>query len=149
MYREIIFFIIVVLLFTSCSKTFIGVTFVDCERKSYSIADGPNIRIINTGKIGISSIALETDSGKIILCGTNPGDTSIYFKIPPLCKNTRAEFMMYRTHFLGREKGYIISHSKDINEVCQKIISGNYSLLVSVFRRKKGRYDLISKLNED
>ena len=139
---SIFLFISTSLLF-SCNKTFYNVAYIYNNENILDTGTTKlNVRIINEGKIGISSINLMTDSGKIFLVGSKPGDTTRYFAIPTMDSKPMYEIQNIQYDIFGRTKSIAdrccVYQNSDNNI---KLTSGYYSIFVNL-QKEKGKIRL-------
>lgn len=90
-----------------------------------------NIRIVNEGTVGISSIAIMTDSGKVILAGAKPKDTTRYFAIFPLRIRPFYEVQVARRNFWGQTTVYAERLTWHSPTDTSKLTSGFFSLYIA------------------
>lgn len=127
---------------------FVCLTLAACSRTIYNVQyiTNPNcdtthgqlfMRIINEGKLGISSFRLRTDSGWMQFGAVIPHDTTCYFPISPVYSNPLYEIYMLRFNSFGKitnvtKIGVPIDH---IGET--KFTSGYCTLHLSVTKKKR------------
>jgi len=96
-----------------------------------------NIRIINSGKIGFSSVTLKTDSGDIVICGVKPGDTSCYFPISPIYKNAEYHISTLRLRGLRQPFGLTFYSGPKSNVGQEKFSSGFCTMIIELSKKNK------------
>ena len=135
--KALVALILVTLLCVSCNRTLYGISILDCNPRDTGAA-GPEVRIINAGKVGISSVQLKTENGTITLCGVKPGDTSSYFRVPPICRNSYKISMVWRSSFGKVYGNTLLSGRSRYQPECELISSNRCSILIQIKDRGFG-----------
>lgn len=124
---------------TSCRNTFYGIDPISahCPPRTDSSIIGPNVRIVNIGKVGCSSIRFKTSNGNITVCGIKPGDTSSYFKLYPFCTGMHHAISVMQLYGWANGKATSFLEGYSIYHSCQDVDSGTYSFVVDIKRNRK------------
>ena len=131
------FIALLTILCMSCTSIFYGVNFVPKKTKCDTTSNRLNLRIINSGKVGFSSITLSTDSGDVVISGVKPGDTSCYYPIPPIYENAKYKISTLRLRRFGQADGIAFSNVIANNEGKEKFSSGFCTLIIEISDKRK------------
>lgn len=117
----------------SCSKTIHNSFYIfDNAKLLDTAASKVNIRIINEGEVGVSSITLMTDSGRVTLRGAKPKDTTRYYAIYPLFKKPFYEIQVVKHSFFRGTIAEATRCCEYMSVDSTKFTSGYYSLYIRV-----------------
>lgn len=124
------------LAFSSCISIMYGSESITRSAKCDTMNGKLFLRITNTGKIGISSLSLNTDSGEFKYGGLLPGETTCYFPIKPIYKRPGYKIHLLRFNTFGETEtrvfnGIPIDHIGDL-----KLTHGFYTLKVNLGKKK-------------
>ena len=122
----------------SCTRTIYNLEYSSKKPKCDTSRGQINLRIINAGKFGISSLKIYTDSGEVKYPGIKPNDTTCYFKIPPIYNNPTFEISIVRFNNIGMSgAGAILHFIVDRSKTQEKLNPGNYTMRVLLKKVKR------------
>jgi hypothetical protein len=139
--KQFILFVIAacILILISCTRTIYNVEYSAKKPNCDTTSGQLYLRIINTGKFGISSMGFNTESGQIKYGGLMPNDTTCYFPIPPVYNRPGYKIYILRFNNFGQANGISLIGTS-IDHIGDAKFTSGYCTLTIALKKIKGKF---------